>query len=677
MSNADEKCVLKLVSTVTQDEANFNIDDFESDKNISFLLPELEDHRLIFLKYSDISGENFLSVIDMVKPSSICDLRAVPVFDKDILNRRAFFKYIKNTNTRYFDILGRLEKNGRDEIKEAPDELKEFINILLKKANLIGAGSVLFLLDENIFNYKYISSLSKIENKEDRSWKVSNYPKLLDAKNHKPKIDVVSDKNSDLDKEDFERKYIFISHANPEDNDFTLWLATRLRLLGYEVWCDLLNLYGGETFWEKIESVIREGAIKVIWVQSNNSLIKENVLNELDLALSVERSNELKDYILPVKIDSSEFDSVYIGLRRRMIVDFNHSWSKGFIDLISKLEKDKVEKKHSSHDEELYYRAASYLSSEKNIVDQAENLISNWYRIIGLPNSIAFYKYKKEFILKIKKELEDEKIPHVIFKDNIMCFVSNLSLNNKDILKLIQFEGAVIFQDYLDCNVSRGFKHKREDAYRNGHNLLRQCIELYFESKGLVCFELSSRRKCWFYDKDWRQGEYATFIDENNKTKRRKLVGESKRNKVFWHYAIEARPSISRINHFSFMAHVIFTEDGYTPISKNNVMHRLRRKFCKSWWNSKWRDLMRAFVFSLSEDSEEVIISCGANVNFKVSRMPVPFKSPVSIAMDSEVNDDGIYNDYFNEELYNIRAIDSELEDWVPDSDLDEYREDL
>lgn len=42
-----------------------------------------------------------------------------------------------------------------------------------------------------------------------------------------------------------ERIALFISHANPEDNPFTLWLGAKLSALGYEVWADVLRLCGG------------------------------------------------------------------------------------------------------------------------------------------------------------------------------------------------------------------------------------------------------------------------------------------------------------------------------------------------------------------------------------------------------------------------------------------------
>jgi hypothetical protein len=31
---------------------------------------------------------------------------------------------------------------------------------------------------------------------------------------------------------------LFLSHANPEDNDFTRWLALQLAKDGYGAWCD-------------------------------------------------------------------------------------------------------------------------------------------------------------------------------------------------------------------------------------------------------------------------------------------------------------------------------------------------------------------------------------------------------------------------------------------------------
>ena len=54
------------------------------------------------------------------------------------------------------------------------------------------------------------------------------------------------------------RQAVFISHANPEDNVFTVWLGAKLSALGYEVWADVLRLRGGQDWQRRLEHAIRE-----------------------------------------------------------------------------------------------------------------------------------------------------------------------------------------------------------------------------------------------------------------------------------------------------------------------------------------------------------------------------------------------------------------------------------
>jgi hypothetical protein len=59
-----------------------------------------------------------------------------------------------------------------------------------------------------------------------------------------------------------DRRWILLSHANPEDNPATIWFATQLANEGYRVWSDVIDLVGGEDFWGGIEEVIRHRAAK-------------------------------------------------------------------------------------------------------------------------------------------------------------------------------------------------------------------------------------------------------------------------------------------------------------------------------------------------------------------------------------------------------------------------------
>ena len=73
---------------------------------------------------------------------------------------------------------------------------------------------------------------------------------------------------------DKRRSLVFISHATPEDNEFTYWLSTRLKLLGYEVWSDVTQLFGGEKWWNDIEEAVDKFTIKFILVITKTSLSK-------------------------------------------------------------------------------------------------------------------------------------------------------------------------------------------------------------------------------------------------------------------------------------------------------------------------------------------------------------------------------------------------------------------
>ena len=83
------------------------------------------------------------------------------------------------------------------------------------------------------------------------------------------------------------RNMLFISHATPEDNQFTMWLALRLAAEGYPVWCDLTKLLGGEPFWKEIETAIRERTCKFLFVLSQYSNSKEGTRDELEVATTV------------------------------------------------------------------------------------------------------------------------------------------------------------------------------------------------------------------------------------------------------------------------------------------------------------------------------------------------------------------------------------------------------
>lgn len=137
---------------------------------------------------------------------------------------------------------------------------------------------------------------------------------------------------------------VFISHANPEDNEFTRWLSLRLASMGYHVWSDVTRLLGGEDFWRDIERAIRQNTVKFLYVLSNTSNQREGSLLELKVAHDVRKKETLDDFVIPLHIDGLPFNEINIQLANLISVDFSRSWADGLKQLVAKLEKDAVPK---------------------------------------------------------------------------------------------------------------------------------------------------------------------------------------------------------------------------------------------------------------------------------------------------------------------------------------------
>ena len=100
------------------------------------------------------------------------------------------------------------------------------------------------------------------------------------------------------------REAIFISHATPEDNPFTLWLGGKLTALGYQVFADVLRLKGGDD-WERIlEDAIRNKAKRFLLVATQHSVQKQGVRNEIKVANETAKRLKEDGFIVPLRLEA-------------------------------------------------------------------------------------------------------------------------------------------------------------------------------------------------------------------------------------------------------------------------------------------------------------------------------------------------------------------------------------
>lgn len=425
----------------------------------------------------------------------------------------------------------------------------------------------------------------------------------------------------------------FVSHANPEDNDFSLWLTLQLAKRGYRVWCDLTRLLGGEDFWSDIESAIREGTSKFLYVLSQDSNHKPGPLQELNVALSVAKQRELRDFVIPLRIDSLPYQDINIQLSRLNAIDFSAGWASGLSRLIEKLEHDCVRKDPRFSPSSI----ASWWSRSGNpgqsVLQSPEEYVSNWFAIESLPDVVYLHSLPP-FV-----RFDDLKVLPFPFRkvgNLLVCFANpgdvNQYLGNGVRVLSTWEENPMAFLAGVAEEVVIG----AEEAHRVLVHLLKRGWWQLSRSAGM--YEHRVRQSSDFYLPLGKIRKNRVAVPPiAGGSRMRSLVGyrsvgrdEGEERRRYWHFAVSARVEFQPFPMYQLIPHIVFSTDGRNILSDSSSAHRYRRSQGKNWWNPHWRDRTLGLVWWLATQSSHFLVPLGPSASAKVSSLPVSFRSPVS-----------------------------------------------
>ncbi len=434
------------------------------------------------------------------------------------------------------------------------------------------------------------------------------------------------------------RNIIFISHATEEiDNEFSKWLTLQLVGAGYEVWCDLLKLKGGEDFWEEIEDTIRNKCIKFLYVLSQNSNNRDGTLKELTVAQKVAKQINDNNFIIPLHIDQNlTADDINIDLVRIQAVDFKKNWAKGFCYLQEKLEEDEV-----PHVSENYTLVSDiwkniFLQNE-TVLDKEEIYASNWFRIFELPEKINFHKYAQ--LIPKKLNIKDASFPAFIHKEYVATFawVYDFMEEWPRITTYDPNESySINIADILSGEYDTKFISNKE-AKKLLVKLLNKSLDNFLDNHNLLSkYEMSNRRAYWL----------KNDIISKNRVGRTSLVGIQKDK--FWHFGVSGNTRLYPELIYTFNSHIFFTSDGENLIPEASKQHAARRKQGKNWWNKHWRNRLFSFLKVMAGDNDYIEVELGNQESLKIDISSINFISPKSYLepnKEPEVIDEGLDNE--------------------------------
>lgn len=432
------------------------------------------------------------------------------------------------------------------------------------------------------------------------------------------------------------RNMVFISHANPADNEFSRWLALRLAIAGYPVWCDLTQLLGGEDFWRDAEEAIRERTIKFLYVLSRASNDKEGPRRELFVAATVQKVSHLKDFIIPLRVDDLPFAEMNIELARLNAIDFASQWATGLQQLLEKFDRDRIPVDARFTPNAVAQWWKTNVRADQGLASKPELYVSNLLPSQCEPNHIQIYVLDSPPRSVRPTPIPDAPHPTIISGRSIITFAQWNEIKDIPFLEEPKMSSTytVRMADFLAGESAQwlGSGQVRRNLV---FTLLRLAWERFAKYRGLITYEMSNDKRAFCFSLAGVGLNMIRFRTPLGWEGHRALVGYTtiqRQNipvKRYWHFGIELRPVLAPRLYFAIKYHLAFSDDGWKLWEDTGRSHRARRRLGRDWWNPEWRDRVLAAVSWLAVGNATIRIPLGKDSAVLVASNPELFRSPV------------------------------------------------
>jgi len=429
------------------------------------------------------------------------------------------------------------------------------------------------------------------------------------------------------------RDMLFISHASPEDDEFTRWLALRLAAEGFPVWCDLTQLLGGEDFWTDIEDAIRRRTTKFLYVLSKHSNRKAGPLGELEVARKVQRAESLGDFVVPLGVDDLQPTDFNIGLTRLTAIPFQSGWHDGLTQLLSKLERDGLGRRPAFSPPAVASWWRERANAQHSILQTPEMIATNLYQV--RPATLYFHK----LVLALQDApIEEASIPYPTerFGDHLVSFAPASDLVGRlgTGVRIVDSVGITVGSTSADRQ-RHAWSYRDERATLT--KLLNRAWQAMLSARGLPTYQFSTGAPALYFKVGMMEKDTVHFRRPDGSAGHRQMIGYRTMRRAngdqwirYWHFAVGARPTTTPAWGFIMKPHVLFSEDGNILWDSIDRLASARRSQCKNWWNNDWRDLNYGAVQFLANGKSSISLPVGAETGLEVSAHPLEILCPVS-----------------------------------------------
>jgi hypothetical protein len=131
----------------------------------------------------------------------------------------------------------------------------------------------------------------------------------------------------------------------------------------------------------------------------------------------------------------------------------------------------------------------------------------------------------------------------------------------------------------------------------------------------------------------------VVYVNAKGRQTYKQIVGFSKVLNAHWHLGMRAVVRLGEAPTLRLRPYVVFTRDGREPLNDAAEMTKLRRRFCKSWFNHIWRPLFQSFFQFFGAGAESVRIDLGDHRSWAVAGDGLKLVAGMRMPLDLDVTD--------------------------------------
>jgi hypothetical protein len=434
------------------------------------------------------------------------------------------------------------------------------------------------------------------------------------------------------------RTLLFISKATPGDDEFALWLAPRLEAAGYEVFADILSLDAGTRWRKEVTNTLQQRAIKMLLCCSDETLDKDNVQEEIGIALDLVKQLPDPKFIVPLRL--KPYKKV-LGIGEIQYVDFVRGWAEGLDNLFDKLARLKAKGNPSAiqinPNWELFRRRSAI-----PVINEPERLTSNWMRVAECPDAIHYFEpsgsVDRDALAASCRELA---FPAISRDLGFFTFATEEevgeALSAMGRFRLVHRFPLLTFL----AEGGRELNLLGKDASNIVNSIYRKAWHNFCRQRGLIEYAYSK-------DAGFHIGGQLAKIGQRipwgRQGDRRSSMLRNEAKGHIWQFGVTGIPAFWPFHHFKLKSRVLFApKDGNeagSPYNEPKKQHRLRRTICKGWRNKQWHGRTLAFIELLAGESAFVELKLSPTAALLLEAAPMLFTSPVSTALPNVLKDE-------------------------------------